>query len=99
MWRRVSVLAFGVVAVVATGYGVVSAFGIAGIVIPAVVLGLLWIVARDLRRTPWSSARHTAHDTAYNVAAIAAFHAASQSSTECTPGFDGYSGCGDAGGV
>jgi hypothetical protein len=67
-------------------------------VVVTVVSGILWIVAHDVRRTPWASESQRSHDAVYAAAAFAALHAPGQASTDCSPGFDGgFGGCGDVG--
>jgi len=76
----------------------VGAIGVASVLVPAIVVGLLWIVSHDVRRAPMSSSMRGNSDAAYTAAAFVALHGAGQGGADCPSGFDGFSGGGDCGG-
>jgi hypothetical protein len=98
MSRRVLVPASAFVAVFAVTSVMVGSISVASVVVPAIVVGLLWIVARDVRRAPWSASQQQGHDAAYTAAAFVALHGASQGGADCPSGVDGFSGCDGGGG-
>jgi hypothetical protein len=66
-------------------------------VVVTVGVSFFWLLALDLRRRPWSSDAQRSQDVAYTAAIIAAAHSPGHGGADCPSGYDGFSGCGDAG--